>query len=58
MRARVQGLEEGSDSDDGEIEVVDFTDGKYIIITGSFVSDNYVTICVLFFSWMNSENSP
>jgi len=26
MRARVQGLEEGSDSDDGDIEVVDFTD--------------------------------
>ena len=28
MRARVQGLEEGSDSDDGDIEVVDFTDGN------------------------------
>ena len=29
MRAAVQGLEEEEESDEGEIEVVDFTDGKF-----------------------------
>ena len=34
MRAAVQGLEE-EDSDDGEIEVVDFNDGTYDVIKSS-----------------------
>jgi hypothetical protein len=32
MRAAVQGLEEEEESDEGEIEVVDFTDGNLLIL--------------------------
>ena len=36
MRAAVQGLEEEEESDEGEIEVVDFTDGKLLYYLSIF----------------------
>ena len=44
MRAAVQGLEEEEESDEGEIEVVDFTDGNLLILPSITIFNSSVEV--------------